>query len=101
MVVGAITYSFGGLKGRRINNIDRYSYNNNKDTNNTSGDNDCSNYWNIEDSYKHILKNKCKGWIGKEVKSDEIATVSTNTVRIVFLFIDVDENTMNVVIEMQ
>ena len=55
-VVGAITYCFGGLKGRNINNIDSCSHSNNNNMNNDNGGNGYSNYWNIEDSYKRILK---------------------------------------------
>jgi len=56
VVVGAITYCFGGLKGRNINNIDSCSHSNNNNMNNDNGGNGYSNYWNIEDLYKRILK---------------------------------------------
>ena len=56
VVVGFITYGFGGSKGKKINNVDCCSHSSNKDMNIDNGDNDYSNYWNIEDSHKHILK---------------------------------------------
>ena len=87
-VVGAITCGFGGLKWRKINDIDSCSQSNNREMNNDNSDNDYSNYWIIEDSYKYIFN---------EIRniSSLISSPSSAMIQVNFCFIVTFIDTLN------
>ena len=85
-VAGAITYSFGGLKGMKVNNNDRSTHSTNNAKDNDNGDSNDSNDWNIEDSYERILKEILI--ISSSISSPSSAAIQVD-LRIIAMYIDI------------